>query len=84
MRNTVIFAHALFDFVSHYLFVLTLAMKMRDANYKVSLKYFSILRPIKTYVRFEYVLWKMSDFVSLSLFRFTLVTTLGNFDFESH
>ena len=27
---------------------------------------------------------KMSDFVSFSLFEFTLAIKLGNFDFESH
>ena len=32
-------------------------------------------------VRFEYVPWKMSDFVSFPLFGFTSVIKLRNFDF---
>ena len=48
------------------------------------LKYFSILRPVQNNVRFEYAHWKMSDFVSFSLFGFTLNVKLKNFDFESH
>ena len=57
----------------------------------MSLKDFSVLRPIKNNVRFEYVHenarfkyvpWKMSDFVSFPLFGFTLVIKLINFDFE--
>ena len=35
-------------------------------------------------VRFEFVPWKMSDFVSLLLFGVTLVIKLRNFDFEGH
>ena len=35
-------------------------------------------------VTFEYVLWKMSDFVLFPLFWFTLVIKLRNVDFESH
>ena len=35
-------------------------------------------------VTFEYVPWKMFDFVSFPLFRFTLVTKLRNFDLGSH
>ena len=34
--------------------------------------------------RFEYVLRKISDFVSFPLFGFTLVIKKRNFDFESH
>ena len=49
-----------------------------------SLKYFTILWPMNNGVRFEYVPWKMSDYVSYPLFRFTLVIKLRNFDFESH
>ena len=45
---------------------------------------FSISQPMKNDVRFEYVLWKMCDFVLFPLFGFTLVTKLRNFDFESH
>ena len=39
-------------------------------------KYFSILRPMKNDVRFEYAHGKMSDFISFPLFRFTLVMKL--------
>ena len=51
---------------------------------KKSLKCFSILRPVKNHVRFEYEQWKISDFVSFLLFGFTLVIKLGNFNFESY
>ena len=36
---------------------------------------------MKDDVRFEYVPWKKSDFVSFSLFEFTLVKKLKKFDF---
>ena len=39
---------------------------------------------MKNNVRFEYVPWKTYDFVSFSLFEFTLVIKLRNFDFKSH
>ena len=39
---------------------------------------------MKNDVRFEYVLWKMSDFVSFPLSVFTLAIKLRNFNFESH
>ena len=39
---------------------------------------------MKSDVRFEYVPWKMSDYVSFPLFEFTLVLKLENFDFESY
>ena len=34
MKNAVRFGQVLFDFISRYLFVLTLVMKLEDANYK--------------------------------------------------
>ena len=49
-----------------------------------SLNYFSVLQPMKNDVRFEYVSWKMSDFVSFSFFGLTLIRNLRNFDFGSH
>ena len=50
-----------------------------------SLKYFSILWPMENDVRFECVSHEeMSDFGSLTLFGFTLVKKLRNFNFESH
>ena len=39
---------------------------------------------MKNNARFEYVSWKMSNFVSFSMFEFTLAVKLRNFDFESH
>lgn len=39
---------------------------------------------MKNDVRFEHVLWKISDFVSFPMYRFTLVIKLSNFDFGSH
>ena len=48
------------------------------------MKYFSILRQMKSDVSFEYVSWKLSNFVSFPLFGFTLVIKLRNSDFESH
>ena len=37
---------------------------------------------MKIDVRFEYVPWEMSDFVSFPLFELTLVIKLGNVDFK--
>ena len=45
---------------------------------------FYCLQPMKNDVRFEYVSWKMFDFVSFSLFGLTLIRNLKNFDFGSH
>ena len=39
---------------------------------------------MKNDVRFEYVLWKMSNFELFPLLEFTLVIKLENFDFKSH
>ena len=38
---------------------------------------------MKNDIRFEYVSWEMSDFVSLSLFWFSVIK-LRNFDFKNH
>ena len=80
MKNTVRFEHVPFNFISLYLVVLTFAMKLKLKRFK----YFSILSPMKNDVKFEYVPWKMSDFLSFPLFRFSLVIKLRNFDVESH
>ena len=56
-KNTVRFAHVPCDFISLYLIVFTFPVRLKNANYK-SLKCFSILRPMKNNVRFEYVPWK--------------------------
>ena len=39
---------------------------------------------MKSDVRSENVSWKISDYVSLPLFEFTLAINLRNFDFKSH
>ena len=39
---------------------------------------------MKNDVRFEFVSWKVLDFVLFPSFGFTLVIKLINFDFESH
>ena len=52
------------------MFVLTFAIKLKDINYKRNL--------MKIDVRFEYVPWKMFDFLSFSLFGFTLVKNWNN------
>ena len=39
---------------------------------------------MKNNFRFEYVLSKVSDFVSFPMFGFTLVIKLRNFDFKTH
>ena len=44
-------------------------MNLKDASYKSHLNYFSILRPIKNDVRFEYVPWKDVLFCFISIAR---------------
>ena len=70
------------------LFHFTFLCSILQWNWKMpiekSLKYFSILQPMKKYFRFEYVPWKISDFVSFSLLGFTLAIKLRKFGFESH
>ena len=39
---------------------------------------------MKNDVRFEYVPRKMTDFISIPMFGFTVVIKLRNFDFEGH
>ena len=46
--------------------------------------HFSFLQPMTNYVRFEYVPWKMSNFVSFPLFGFTLGIKFRDFYCESH
>ena len=79
-KNTVSFKHVFFHFISLYLFVLTFAMKLKDANYK---KYYFATNEkwcqMKKYMSHE----EISDFVSCPLFGFTIVIKLRNFDFES-
>ena len=81
-ESTVKFAHVLFNFISLYLFVLTCAMK--DANYKSHLNTLIFFDKKEIMLDLNMSHKKMSDFVSLSLFDFTLVIKLRNFDFEGH
>ena len=39
---------------------------------------------MKNDATFDYIPWKLSDFVSFPLFEFTLVKKLRSFDFKSH
>ena len=57
-KNTVRFSVVSCDLISFYLLVLTFAMKLENADYKGHWNIFSIWRPMKNYVRFEYVPWK--------------------------
>ena len=84
MKNIVKFAHALFDFISLYLFALTFAMKLKDANYKSHWKILLFCDQLKIMSDLNMPHEKMSDFDSFVLFGFTLVIKLRNFDFESH
>ena len=58
------FVHALFDFISLYLFVFILAMKLKNRNYKNSLKYFSMCNQGKRMSDLKISHGKMFDFVS--------------------
>ena len=49
-----------------------------------SLKWFSILWPMKMMPELNMSHEKMSNFVSIPLFGFTVVIKLGSFDFECH
>ena len=70
-RNTVRSADVSHDFISFICFCSRLCW-----SWKVPI---SILRLMKNYVRFQYVPWKMSVWVSFPLLRFTLVIRLRNF-----
>ena len=83
-KITVIFVHVLFGFVSLYLFVLTFAIKLKDACYKSYWNILVFLDQSKIMSDLNMFHEKMSDFVSFPLFGFTLVIKLRNFDFESH
>ena len=72
------------DFVSLYLFVLT--MKLKSANYKshwntLALKYF---RPGKIMSDLNISHGKISDFDSFPFFGLTLAIKLRNVDLEGH
>ena len=55
-------------------------MKLKRTIDKISLRYFSILRPMNIMSDLNMSHGKMSDFVSFPLFGFILVLTLRNFD----
>ena len=66
-----------------YLFVLKFAMKLKSANYK-SYWNISVFYEQLKMSNLNISHGKMTDFVSIPLFGFTLVIKLGNFNFESH
>ena len=82
--NTVRFAYVPFNFISLYLFVLTFAMKLKDANYKSHWDTLALCDQWKTMSDLNLSHEIMSDFVSFSLFGFIIVIKLRYFDFESH
>ena len=68
------------------MFTVAVILKESISLQQKSLKYFSILPPLKNDVRFEYVPQNFSfhpDFVSFLLFDLTLVIKLTNFGFKS-
>ena len=83
-KNIVRFPHALFSFISRYLLVITLAMKLKDVNYKThwNILVFCDQWKIRSYLTLSH--WKMSNFVLFLLFRLSVITKLRNFDLESH
>ena len=83
-KNIVRFAHALFSFISRYLLVITLAMKLKDVNYKThwNILVFCDQWKITSYLTLSH--WKMSNFVLFLLFRLSVIIKLRDFDLESH
>ena len=69
-------AHAPFDFISFYLFMLTFAMKLKDTNYKSHWNNLAFCDQWKMMSYFNMSHGKMSDFVSFPLVWFTLVIKL--------
>ena len=84
MKNTVRFAHILFNFISLYLLVLTFVMKLKDANYKSHWTILVLFDQWKKMSDLNMSHEEMSDFVSFPLLGFTLVIKLRNFDFQSY
>ena len=83
-KNTVRFAHVPFNFISLYLFVLTFAMKLKNANYKSHWNILVFCDQWKMMSDLAVVHEKVTDFISFPLFGFTAVIKLKSFDFESH
>ena len=67
-----------------YLFSLPFAMKLNDANNKNLWNVLAFCDQWKMMSDLNLPHTKMSDFVSFSLFRFTLAIKLQNSDFKSH
>ena len=64
--------------------MLAFAMKLKDANYKISWNILVFCDEWKLMSDLNMSKGKMSDFVSFPLFGFTGVIKPWNFDFESH
>ena len=88
-ENVVRFAHVTFDFISLYFFVLTFAMKSKDAKYKSHRNVLVFYKQRKMWTNFKKFHEQISDFVSFPLFHFhwfgfIFVAKLRDFGFESH
>ena len=83
MKNAVRFARVPLDFILLYLFVVTFTMKLKDANYENQWNILVLWDQWKMMSDFNMSNGNVSDFVSFSLFAFTLVIKLRKFDFES-
>ena len=64
--------------------VLTFSMRLKSVNYKSHWNILVFYDQWKITLDLNMFHWKMSDFVSFPLFRFTLVIKLRTLDFESH
>ena len=76
------FVHVPCDFITHYLIEFT--MRLKSFNYKSHWNILVFYDHWKIMLDLDMSHGKMSDFVSIPLFGFTLVIKLRNFDFESH
>ena len=81
-KNTVQFAHVECDFISFYL--IGFAFTMTSSDYKSHWNIIVFYDQWKIMPDLNMSHGKMSDFVSIPLFGFTLVIKLRNFDSESH
>ena len=79
-KNTVRFAHSSFNFISLYLLMLTFAMKLKDAYYKNHWNILVLCDQWKMMSDLNMNHERMSDFISFSLFGFTLAIKLRNFE----
>ena len=76
------FVHVPCDFITHYLIEFT--MRLKSFNYKSHWNILVFYDHWKIMLDLDMSHGKMSDFVSIPLFGFTLIIKLRNFDFESH